>query len=529
MGDFSLISTLPIDQSALLPLPAPFSHLLRVFQALDTVVGLLKKRGRVGASSLRAAGGAGTSGVMAEAHGVPLITLPLVRAGVEQATGCAFAPELLARALAVAPAFVVRCVRVNGKGETVSLGRAGGEYELALDMNMAWPEGGSGGGKPPSAAARRAAFAHALLRIVDAAHAEFLRNAGAPPLVATATLALLQQQLRGEKRARKEEGEGGAEGAPAAAAAAAAAAVVAARPAWHAGFPLAEVALPPPVQLPSAVTPPPHPAAAAVVVAEEAAAAAGASGGGGRSSCGADAVPPPSAEAIAAAEDAAIAQLLQKTPTLRGMKRESLLGIVRSCGGGGDSGGSGGDGAMAPSLSGAETDPRRLAAAAPRVLAAIVGVLRSPPPLQSRMFLEVLCRRVAAHVSTASALPTSERQVAALVEVLAGTIAPDWCSLVELREDAGGTAGTGAGGVSAGGASGTSATQRERLRRRVFKLSDAAVAALMGGEGLAAVAAAAAGGVGGAGPLQRQAAPAQAGLPLAEVRQRVAAWAQRQK
>jgi hypothetical protein len=143
------------------------------------------------------------------------------------------------------------------------------------------------------------------------------------------------------------------------------------------------------------------------------------------------------------------------------------------------------------------------------------------------MFLEDLCRRVASHVSTTSTLPTSERQVAALVEALASTIAPDWCSLVELREDAGGGGGGGGGvsggGVSSGGAGGQSAVARERLRRRVFKLSDAAVTALMGGEGLAAVAAAAAAGTGAGAP----AAPG--GLPLADVQQRVAAWAQRQR
>ena len=71
MDPYSLISTLSAERSSLLPLPAPFSHLLRVFQALDTVVGLLKKRGRVGVAALRAgASVGGASGVMAEAHGV---------------------------------------------------------------------------------------------------------------------------------------------------------------------------------------------------------------------------------------------------------------------------------------------------------------------------------------------------------------------------------------------------------------------------------------------------------------------------
>ena len=158
----------------------------------------------------------------------------------------------------------------------------------------------------------------------------------------------------------------------------------------------------------------------------------------------------------------------------------------------------------------------RLAHVAPRLLDAVVGALRTPPPLASRMYEDELCRRVSTYMTTSTTAPVSQRDVGEFLCALCGEIAPEWCEMGELRAEnslaaVGGGGGTGfaaqpaaaaAGGgggraqqqaaaaAAAAAVSAASAASAARAlpsrARRVFKLSAAAYRGLVAGgaEGL---------------------------------------------
>ncbi len=237
--------------------------------------------------------------------------------------------------------------------------------------------------------------------------------------------------------------------------------------------------------------------------------------------------PAPSEAALTQDDETLVEELLREQPSLRSFKRSTLLGMIRRTssrvGAAGAAGltsaaftaASGSAAAAAAAAAAALTV--RLAHVAPRLLTAIVGALRTPPPTRSRIFLDELCPRVAAFMATATTAPVSVKDVEAFVELLCAHIAPQWCAMGELQGEVGGAGSSGSGGGGGGGA----VSGRAR------------VLAAMGGGAGGAGSAGGAGGAGGARKVFKLTPEAAAGLsgggqgiPLEAVSKLVQSWAE---
>ncbi len=234
---------------------------------------------------------------------------------------------------------------------------------------------------------------------------------------------------------------------------------------------------------------------------------------------------PPTAE-----DEALIEELLREQPSLRTFKRATLLGMIRRSSskvGSALAGSHGGSAAAAPAAAAAGALTVRLAHVAVRLLGAIVGALRTPPPARARIFLDDLCARVSTFMTSSTTAPVSVQDCAEFVALLCSEVAPDWCELGELQAEVGalqqGGGGGGGGGGAAGGGGGgggkgggalsgrarmmaaTAASSapepapRPSTARKVFKLTPAGFLGLSG---------------------------SVEGIALEEVRRRVEAWAE---
>ena len=444
-----------------LPLPPTFHALLRVFEALDTVITLTKRRGRIGIGSL----GAGGIGACKQ----PLLTLSSVKESVESMSAHSFSPAIFATIAAVAPhAFLYMAAYCRPDGMVLEPGRLGGSWHVAVDINGTWsaPAGQVAddvarapqtGALPMTATERRRAFHFALLRIFDEAHAQYLqKNKLNAEQVAAAWSGLdaaedggLLQHVPAQKRARHNS-VGGAEGS-------AHTSAPSSTPGWHPDFDMSNARLPPPIVLPGG-----NSYVAAGGMSASAAAGAGADLNVGSESAGASAgviatsATTAGANAITSSvvsagpiddadkvsmkesDDALIESVIRANPSLRGMRREILLKMAAQSSkdtAGGRREIVGGRAAILTQGAQLAVTHARLAGIALRVLDAVVGAMRVPAPARTKVFLDDICARAYNHLRMSSSMSVSAADVEGVLELLASTIAPHWCTIISLCEE----------------------------------------------------------------------------------------------
>ena len=535
-----------------LPLPPAFASALKDFEALESVLALLKKRGKLGVEwalgAQRAALAAASSGrALPASAAVPVLSLPALRPGVETYTGRAFTPEALGRILAIAPAAYRHCMAKVHPSTGDGLSTGGGAWSPVLDFapEQDWP-GASATPPAPAASsasaasttassapaamdARKQAFVRCLRAILEEHHARHLaeedRSSGGGSSSGGAGEAAAE--LGGSQASKKQRlspaSASGEEGGASAHGSSSSSGQRVTQ--WHQSFRADLVPLPQPIvfRAPAGVSSTLSTSSFSVVsaagacAAQAAAAAASAaasapppssSGAAAPSAASAasrmvsaPAPPAPAAAAACAEDEALIDELLREQPSLRGFKRSTLLGMIkRSSSRVGCSLPGGAGGAVGASAAGAAAAALtvRLAHVAPRLLGAIVGALRTPPPTRSRIFYDELCSRVSAHMTSSTTAPVSVKDVEEFVDLLAGEVAPDWCLLGELQAEVsalqqgggGGGGGSGGGGAPSGrarmlaaAAATAPAAARPAATRRVFKLTPAGMAGLSGSSG----------------------------------------------